>query len=63
MYISIYVYIYMIYLYCAKKENEKSIYHWYATLSFLPLHLSGDQAYFSIFCLSKNEENRIAHTT
>ena len=30
-----------IYVYYVKRENEKSICHWYATLSFLPLHSSG----------------------
>ena len=35
----IYIHTY-IYLYYVKRENEKSICHWYATLSFLPLHSS-----------------------
>ena len=39
-FIFIYIYIY-IYIYYVKSGNEKSICHWHATLSFLPLHSSG----------------------
>ena len=38
--VCIYIYIY-IYIYIMFTVNEKSIYHRYATLSFLPLHSSG----------------------
>ena len=42
-----------------KRENEKSICHWCATLSFQPLHSSG----ILLHILFKNKENKITHTT
>ena len=45
-------------VYIYKRENEKSILHRYATLSFQPLHSSGIPCYLLyIFCLPKKNKN------